>query len=91
MVLSGSSLIPLEDVVTESRNCWFQAYLPGDVARITGLIERVARAGFETLMVTVDTPATPNREHNTRAGFTSPLRPSLRLAWDVAGFVTGSN
>jgi L-lactate dehydrogenase (cytochrome) len=82
MVLSGSSLIPLEDVVTESRNCWFQAYLPGDVARITGLIDRVARAGFETLMVTVDTPATPNREHNTRAGFTSPLRPSLRLAWD---------
>jgi L-lactate dehydrogenase (cytochrome) len=33
-------------------------------------------------MVTVDTPATPNREHNTRAGFTSPLRPSLLLAWD---------
>src|SRR4030095_13112460 len=28
------------------------------------------------------TPATPNREHNLRAGFTSPLRPSLRLAWD---------
>ena len=33
-------------------------------------------------MLTVDTPATPNREHNLRAGFTSPLRPSLRLAWD---------
>jgi len=82
MVLSGSSLIPLEDVAAEARSCWFQAYLPGDVARITGLIDRVARAGFETLMLTVDTPATPNREHNTRAGFTSPLRPSLRLAWD---------
>ena len=82
MVLSGSSLIPLEDVATEARSCWFQAYLPGDIERITGLIDRVARAGFETLMLTVDTPATPNREHNTRAGFTSPLRPSLRLAWD---------
>ena len=82
MVLSGSSLIPLEEVATEARSCWFQAYLPGDVARITGLVDRVARAGFETLMLTVDTPATPNREHNTRAGFTSPLRPSLRLAWD---------
>ena len=82
MVLSGSSLIPLEDVATEARRSWFQAYLPGDVARITGLVDRAARAGFETLMLTVDTPATPNREHNTRAGFTSPLRPSLSLAWD---------
>jgi L-lactate dehydrogenase (cytochrome) len=82
MVLSGSSLIPLEEVAAEAKSSWFQAYLPGDVARITALIDRVARAGFETLMLTVDTPATPNREHNTRAGFTSPLRPSLRLAWD---------
>jgi L-lactate dehydrogenase (cytochrome) len=82
MVLSGSSLIRLEDVAAEARSCWFQAYLPGDIARIEGLVDRVARAGFETLMLTVDTPATPNREHNTRAGFTSPLRPSFRLAWD---------
>lgn len=80
MVLSGSSLIPLEELATETS--WFQAYLPGDVGQITGLVDRVARAGFDTLMLTVDTPATPNREHNTRAGFASPLRPSLRLAWD---------
>ena len=82
MVLSGSSLIPLEEVAAEAPSSWFQAYLPGDAARITALVDRVARAGFETLMLTVDTPATPNREHNTRAGFTSPLRPSVRLAWD---------
>ena len=31
---------------------------------------------------TVDTPATPNRENNIRAGFTTPLRPSVRLALD---------
>jgi len=82
MVLSGSSLIRLEDVATEAPGAWFQAYLPGDIAAITALLDRTARAGFATLMLTVDTPATPNREHNTRAGFSSPLRPSLRLAWD---------
>lgn len=82
MVLSGSSLIPMEDVVKESRDAWFQAYLPGELPRIDALVDRVARAGFDTLMVTVDTQATPNREHNIRAGFTSPLRPSGRLAWD---------
>ncbi|HTQ00720.1 MAG TPA: alpha-hydroxy acid oxidase [Casimicrobiaceae bacterium] len=84
MVLSGSSLIRLEDVAAAARSAWFQAYLPGDVERIDALVDRVASARYETLMVTVDTPATPNREHNLRAGFTSPLRPSLRLAWDGA-------
>lgn len=82
MVMSGSSLIRLEEIIAANPDAWFQAYLPGDLSRIDALIERVAKAGYRTLMLTVDTPATPNREHNTRAGFTSPLRPSLRLAWD---------
>jgi L-lactate dehydrogenase (cytochrome) len=82
MVMSGSSLIRLEEIVAENPDAWFQAYLPGDDARIDPLVDRIAKAGYRTLMLTVDTPATPNREHNLRAGFTSPLRPSLRLAWD---------
>jgi len=82
IVVSGSSLIRLEDIVAENPDAWFQAYLPGDVARIDPLVDRIAGAGYRTLMLTVDTPATPNREHNLRAGFTSPLKPSLRLAWD---------
>ena len=82
MVMSGSSLIRLEEIVAENPDAWFQAYLPGDDARIDPLVDRIAKAGYRTLMLTVDTPATPNREHNLRAGFTSPLRPSPRLAWD---------
>ena len=82
MILSGSSLIKLEDIVREAPTTWFQAYLPGDPARITGLVERAARAGFETLVVTVDVPVSANRENNVRNGFSIPLRPNLRLAWD---------
>ena len=82
MVMSGSSLIRLEEITAENPDAWFQAYLPGDVTRIDPLVDRIAAAGYRTLMLTVDTPATPNREHNTRAGFSSPLRPGLRLAWD---------
>jgi L-lactate dehydrogenase (cytochrome) len=82
MIMSGSSLIRMEDVLAQSWGLWFQAYLPGDVPGITALIERVARAGFETLVLTLDTPVPPNRENNVRAGFSSPLRPSPRLAWD---------
>ncbi len=82
MIMSGSSLIRLEDVVKENPAAWFQAYLPGEPDRILALIERVERAGFETLVLTVDTAASANRENNVRSGFSTPLRPSLRLAWD---------
>jgi L-lactate dehydrogenase (cytochrome) len=82
MIMSSSSLIRLEDVVKESKSAWFQAYLPGDVPDITALIDRVARAGFENLVITVDSQVAGNRENNIRSGFSTPLRPSFRLAWD---------
>jgi len=80
-ILSGSSLIRLEDVMAEAPDTWFQAYLPGDEPRITELIDRVAKAGVQTLVITVDMPVYANRENNVRAGFSTPLRPSLSLAW----------
>ncbi|MBM6583898.1 alpha-hydroxy-acid oxidizing protein [Microvirga sp. BT689] len=82
MVMSGSSLIRLEEVSEANPAAWFQAYLPGEPDRILGLLERVERAGFGTLVLTVDTAVLANRENNVRSGFSTPLRPSLRLAWD---------
>ncbi|MCD2514256.1 alpha-hydroxy acid oxidase [Comamonas endophytica] len=82
MILSGTSLIPMEEVVQANPRAWFQAYVPGEPERILLLLERVERAGFGTLVVTVDTPVSGNRENNLRAGFSTPLRPSLRLAWE---------
>ncbi|ENX06451.1 alpha-hydroxy acid oxidase [Acinetobacter courvalinii] len=81
-IMSGSSLIPLETVAKAAPDTWFQAYLPGDTARILALLERVKQAGFQTLVITVDIPVSANRENNVRTGFSTPLRPSLRLAWD---------
>ncbi|ARP84317.1 alpha-hydroxy-acid oxidizing enzyme [Bordetella genomosp. 8] len=81
-IMSATSLIPMEDVVSECPGTWFQAYLPGDQARIDALVDRVRRAGFQVLVVTVDIPVSANRENNVRSGFSTPLRPSLRLAWD---------
>lgn len=82
MIMSGSSLIRLEEVIQANPKAWFQAYLPGDEAGIDALIERVARAKFETLVLTVDTSVPGNRENNVRAGFSTPLRPSLKLLMD---------
>jgi L-lactate dehydrogenase (cytochrome) len=82
-ILSASSLTPLERVAAAGAR-WFQAYLPGDPDRISPMIDRVARAGFETLVLTVDVPILGNRENNRRTGFSMPLQPSARLAWDFA-------
>ncbi len=82
MILSGTSLIPMEEVARANPRAWFQAYVPGEPERILQLLDRVERAGFGTLVVTVDTPVSGNRENNIRAGFSTPLRPSLRLAWE---------
>lgn len=81
-VLSGSSLTRLEAVIDAAPDSWFQAYLPGDATRIHALLERVQTAGVKVLVVTLDLPVAGNRENLARVGFTTPLRPSLRLAWD---------
>ena len=89
MIVSATSLIRLEDVLAEARASqaeaplpWFQAYLPGEPERIDALLDRVAGSGVQVLVVTADVPLSGNRENNVRAGFSTPLRPSLRLAWD---------
>src|SRR3989454_630655 len=80
MIMSGASLARLEDVRSAGSTAWFQAYLPGETGPITQLLERVARAGFDTLVLTADVPVSANRENNVRSGFSRPLRPTLRLA-----------
>lgn len=82
MVLSSSSLIALEEVAQASPQGWFQLYAPRSDEAIDALLERVARAGYQVLVVTVDTALIPVREDNLKNGFRTPLRPDLRLAWD---------
>ena len=82
MVLSATSLSPLEAVRREGPTAWYQAYLPGEPERIEPLVDRVAAAGYDTFVLTVDVPVSANRENNVRNGYNLPLRPSPRLAWE---------
>ena len=84
MVMSGAALTPLEQVRSAGATSWFQAYIPGDEETINRLVERVERAAYDTLVVTCDVQVASNREHYVRTGFHTPLRPTLRLAWDSA-------
>ncbi len=81
-IMSGSSLIKMEEIASAAPDTWFQAYLPGKVEEIEPLIDRVKAAGFKNLVITVDVACPSNRENNIRAGFSTPLRPNLKLAWE---------
>jgi L-lactate dehydrogenase (cytochrome) len=82
MIQSGASLTPMERLRAVGPTAWFQAYLPGERDIIVPLVERAQRAGFDTLVLTVDVQVPANRENNVRSGYNSPLRPTPRLAWD---------
>jgi L-lactate dehydrogenase (cytochrome) len=82
MIQSGASLTPMEQLRAVGPTAWFQAYLPGESDIIRPLVERVQRAGFEVLVLTVDVQVAANRENNVRSGYSSPLKPTPRLAWD---------
>lgn len=82
-VLSGASLVTLEKVIQVNPHTWFQAYLVPDPAGQTALLDRVAAAGYRTLVITTDVPVPGYREADLRNGYTSPLRPSAQLAFDA--------
>lgn len=82
MVLSGASFIAMEEVARQAPGTWFQAYLPGHPDQIRRLLERVAAAGFKTLVITVDVPVPGNREVDKQNGFNVPLQLTPKIMWD---------
>ena len=84
MVLSGSSLIPLEAVRREGPTAWYQLYIPGDAARIEPVIDRALAADYDTIVVTADVPVAANRENNLRNGFRLPVAVTPQVMADCA-------
>jgi L-lactate dehydrogenase (cytochrome) len=62
---------------------WFQLYVWRDRGRTEALIDRVAEAGFRTLVLTVDVPVVGDRRRDVRNGLTIP--PALQLRTFVDG------
>ena len=65
-------------------HAWFQLYVSTRDAVVYDLLDRAEAAGYGVLLVTVDVPVSSRRMRDRRNGFALPLRPSLRLAWDLA-------
>lgn len=80
-ILSTVAGTPLETVAAESRGPkWFQVYAPGGVGEAESLMARAQAAGYQGLVITVDTAELGRRERDLRHGITMPLQPSARLA-----------
>ena len=63
---------------------WFQLYPPKSPEIRADMVDRARRAGFRTLVLTVDLPAASRRERQTRSGLTQPPRLTPRLLAQVA-------
>lgn len=82
--LATGSMTAMEKVAAEARGTlWFQLYMWPDRRLSHKLVERARLAGFEGLVVTVDSPVPPAREYNLHNGFTLPFSIGRRNAVDL--------
>ena len=72
--LSTLGTTSIEDVRAADPNgrLWFQLYVMREREISYGLVERAAKAGFDTLFFTVDTPVAGARLRDKRNGFSIP-------------------
>src|SRR5882757_6221426 len=84
--LSTMGTTTIEDVAAAGPGArkWFQLYLWRDRAPAKDLIERAVAAGYDTLMLTVDTPVAGARLRDVRNGMTVPPQLTLRTFLDGA-------
>ncbi|MEY2423090.1 MAG: hypothetical protein QOI95_3157 [Acidimicrobiaceae bacterium] len=81
--LSTMATRSIEEVAAVSTGRkWFQVYVWKDRGLVKDMIERAARAGYEALVLTVDTAVLGRRERDVRRGFTLPPKIGLNTLFD---------
>ncbi|NKB48207.1 MAG: alpha-hydroxy-acid oxidizing protein [Alphaproteobacteria bacterium] len=82
--LASNSNTAMEDVLANGGgNQWFQLYVWRDMEASMPAVERARDAGFEALVLTVDSTVPYNREFDIRNGVTFPVRITPRNAVDT--------
>lgn len=84
-ILAGGSGASLEEIRTIApQNSWYQIYGARDRSVSADLIRRARDAGYQELVVTIDTPIWPKRERHLRNQITVPLKLSAGLLLTLA-------
>jgi L-lactate dehydrogenase (cytochrome) len=81
--LGTTSLEDLASAVPGVRR-WFQLYLMTDRAYGVELVDRAREAGYDTIVLTVDTPVAGRRHRDVRNGLTIPPRLTPATVMDMA-------
>lgn len=85
LTLSTASMTAMETIAEQAGGrLWFQLYVWKRRDLSYQIINRAKNAGYEALIVTVDSAVAPNREYNARNGFALPFNTSPRFLMDVA-------
>ena len=83
--LSTLSTCSIEEVAGVSAGAkWFQVYTWRDRGLVKEMVERARSAGYEALVLTVDTAVFGRRERDVRSGFTLPPKLGLDTLLDGA-------
>lgn len=83
--LATPSVTSIEKIAAvEGGRKWFQLYMWRERELSYALVKRAQDAGFEALMLTVDTAVPPIREYNRRNGFSVPFTPNPRALIDMS-------
>ncbi len=83
--MATGSITSMEKIAKEAGGqLWMQLYMWRDRNLSYELVKRAHRAGWEALLLTVDTSVAPNREYNARNGFSLPFQLGARSALDMA-------
>ena len=80
--LSACTQQNTEDQIPVSARNWFQIYVWKDRGLLRELLHRVKQAGFEAIMITVDTAVLGRRERDVRRGFTLPPKIGIDTFFD---------
>ncbi len=81
--LSTLSTRSIEEVASVSSGSkWFQVYVWRDRGLVKEMIDRSRAAGYEALLLTVDTPVFGRRERDVRSGFSLPPKLGLETLLD---------
>lgn len=87
--MATGSITAMEKIAQEAGShvggqLWMQLYMWRDRNLSYELVKRAHRAGWEALLLTVDTAVGPNREYNARNGFSLPFQFNTRAVCDMA-------
>jgi L-lactate dehydrogenase (cytochrome) len=80
----GTTSLEALAVAAPGARRWFQLYLWRDREASAALVERARAAGYEALVLTVDTPVAGPRLRDVRNGFTIPPALTLRTMANAA-------